>query len=254
MNDSQTVLLNIDTHIATITLNNPKTHNSLGALQVGLLTDYFVQVEDDSRVRVLVLKAEGERTFCSGASLSELQSGALTPQAFANMTQQLASLTVPSVCALQGNVYGGGCDLVLSCDFRIGQQGIRASIPAAKFGLCFPPTGIQRLVNLLGLSVAQQFLLAAEDFSDQRLMDVGFLTDLAGPDELDTRVDQLATKLAGFGPLALRAMKNISAQVANNGYDKEVAQRLVDACDSSADLAEGLQAAKEKRPPVFNGN
>ncbi len=251
--EAETVVFEKSGSIARVTLNAPGRHNSLGAIEIALLNDYFAQVEADPELRALLLTGAGERTFCAGAALDQLSSGEISPESFANMTTRLRTLSVPTVCAVNGSVYGGGCEVVLSCDFRFGGDGLRAFIPAAKFGLCYPPTGIARLVTTLGLSNAQKFLLATEEFDTEQLLQMGLLTHAAGSLSALEQATKYAEHLAGLAPLAMRAMKKISVQAASGVVDAECADALVALCGDSDDLQEGLLAAKEKRAPVFTG-
>lgn len=253
MRGMPTVLFDVDDSIATIRLNNAERHNSLGADELTALHDCLDRIEFDNNIRVMLLTGEGERTFCAGAALDQLTSGAISPELFAGMTRKLATLRVPSVCALNGSVYGGGCEIALSCDFRFGHDRIRAFVPAAKFGLCYPVSGIERLVATLGLSAAQRFLLAAEEFNAADLLTMGFLTQLLTEAEVYSTAKAYAETLATRGPLAVQAMKTLSLQAANKQLDSAQAQQLMQVCNESADLQEGLLAAKEKRQPIFTG-
>ncbi len=247
------VLLEIDSYVARITLNGEKKHNSLGADEIQLFAEYLKEINANANVRVLILTAAGERTFCAGAALDQLSAGEISPEMFAALTRSLAQVRVPSICALNGSVYGGGCEVALSCDFRIGQQGMRAFVPAAKFGLCYPPSGIARLVTCLGLSNAQRFLLLAEEFKAEQLLQMGFLTECVGEQGALAAAEVMAQTLVSRAPLAVQAMKEISQRVAEHTLDDERLVALVEQCASSADLAEGLLAAKEKRTPGFTG-
>ncbi len=251
--EAETIVFEKSGPIARVTLNAPQRHNSLGAIEIELLNEFFTQIEADSELRVLLLTGAGERTFCAGAALDQLSTGEISAEAFANMTTRLRTLSMPTLCALNGSVYGGGCEVVLSCDFRFGADGLRAFIPAAKFGLCYPPTGITRLVTTLGLSNAQRFLLATEEFSTAELLQMGFLTHAAGDESALRAAEQYAQHLSTLAPLAIRAMKEISLQAAGAGLDQERADALVALCGNSNDLQEGLLAAKAKRAPVFTG-
>src|SRR5918912_2150287 len=122
-------LLDIDGARATVRLNRPKYHNRIEAQDIAHLLSTFDRVEADHGVRVLVLTGTG-RTFCAGYDLSALQRGPGGGELdFARLVDRLERLAVPTVCALNGGVYGGGTDLALACDFRIGIRGIEFRMP-----------------------------------------------------------------------------------------------------------------------------
>ena len=238
---------------ACITLARPERHNALGNADVATLSAMLQRVDSDESFRVLVLTGAGEATFCSGASLREMRTGEMSGDRFDVLTRQLARSRVPTICRLNGNVYGGGAELALCCDFRIGTPGVRLSVPAARLGVCYPPGGLQRYVARLGLTTATRILLAAEEMDAKELTRVGFLTRCVDRGELDDAVDALATRLAALAPLAVQAMKRIMLDVTDGSVDAEVARRLVEEVDASTDLREGLAAWSEDRAPRFEG-
>ena len=136
-------------HIARLTLNNPAQHNALGQEQLSAIQSALVAVQGDEQVRVLIITGEGDKTFCAGASLQQLGSGSLSGDAFQETTDLIAELSIPTICAISGNVYGGGAELALSCDFRVGIAGSKLRVPAAAIGLCYPVSGVNRFVERL---------------------------------------------------------------------------------------------------------
>jgi len=196
--------------VARITLNRPDRHNALGADDVDALRDRLDEIAADGEVRVLVLTGAGERTFSSGASLGEMESGRMSGTVFDTVTDRLAALPLPTIARINGSVYGGGAELALCCDLRVGVRDTRLSVPATRLGICYPLGGLRRYVDRLGLGVASRILLAAEELSSDELLGVGYLTHLVDRDDLDDTVDALAGRLAHLeahphGPGAGRA-------------------------------------------------
>ena len=151
-------------------------------------------------------------------------------------------------------VYGGGTELALSCDFRVGIEGGRLRVPAAAIGLCYPAAGIARFVEKLGANVSRRMLLASETLESAELQRIGFLDYLVPREQLDERVEELALHIAGLAPLATRAMKELLLQAESGGIDAERAAALATLCDQSDDLQEGFAAQREKRSPRFAGH
>jgi len=213
----------------------------------------FSLVEENKDIRVLVISNRGEKTFCAGAALNQLSSGKISPNSFQDTTDQLAAIRVPSICAINGNVYGGGVELALSCDFRIGVRGSHMRVPAAKLGLCYPISGINRYVERLGVSLAKRILMAAEQFDAKELLHIGFLDYLVGADEIVNKTQDLADSISLLAPLAVQSMKHLLQQAASGEIDPNYAEELSKLCAESADLKEGFAASREKRAPVFTG-
>ncbi len=92
--------------------------------------------------RVLMIYSEGGRTFCAGADLGQISSGELTGDQFQAVTNQIADLSIPTICVANGNIFGGGVELAMSCDFRMAADDILMRVPAAAIGLCYPTDGI----------------------------------------------------------------------------------------------------------------
>jgi len=201
----------------------------------------------------LIVTGAGEKTFCAGASLQQLGAGQLNNELFQVTADQLAGMDIPTVCALNGNVFGGGVELALSCDFRIGVEGSRMRVPAAAIGLCYPLIGIKLFVQRLGLNTAKRLLVASEEFDAPAMLAVGFLDHLVLPGQLEDATNDLAQRIAGLAPLAVRSMKKILQQAAADGINADQARSLSQRCWDSEDLQEGFSAQREKRTPRFKG-
>lgn len=251
--DPPGVRLHLDGTVARLTLDRPERHNALEADDVALLLSQLDVIESSDAVRVITLTGSGSSTFCSGASLSQMESGDMSGEVFDTLTGRLAASRLPTVCVLNGSVYGGGAEIALCCDFRIGVTGSRLSVPAASLGVCYPVGGLRRYVERLGLSTANRILVSAEEMDAEEMLRVGFLTRLVSPEQLSTEADALAARLSGLAPLAVQAMKRILLTIASGEVDDAEAARLIDACTRSEDLEEGLRARREGRAPRFEG-
>ena len=185
--------------------------------------------------------------------MQELSDGQIGDEAFQQMTGQLANLAIPTICAMNGDVFGGGVELAVSCDFRIGIEGCRMRVPAAAIGLCYPLSGINRFVECLGVSITKRILVASEEFTAPSLLEMGFLDHLVMPQNLDSFVNKFAQHIAGLAPLAVQSMKSILRQLTTGTIDEEVANGLSTLCLESRDLLEGFAAKREKRNPLFEG-
>lgn len=251
--NSSNVILSIDSSIATICLDNPEKHNSLTGDDITLFINYLDSVASNPDIRVLIVTSTPGRTFCAGASLNELGSGNLSGEIFETLTNRLAAMHIPTICALNGSAYGGGSEIGLCCDFRIGIKGMRLFVPAARIGLCYPLNGIQRYVQKLGPNTAKRLLVASEEFHGEELLAIGYLTHLVEPDELESKTREMAESINRLAPIAVQAMKQICDQAGAGALDHDAARQSVQRCKQSEDLQEGLTAAREKRPPVFSG-
>jgi enoyl-CoA hydratase/carnithine racemase len=177
----------------------------------------------------------------------------MSGELFSTLTDALGGLEIPTVCALNGDAWGGGAELALCCDYRLGVAGMRLRVPASRIGLCYPVGGLQRYVERLGLDAATRILVGAEAFDDAALLSIGFLHRRFPRERLAAEAQALAGELAALAPLPVRAMKRILGQIARGSLDHAGAKAAVEACAASADLREGLAAQHEKRSPRFSG-
>jgi len=251
MTDS--IQFHVEGSVGTLLLNYPEKHNALGVVQFEAIHHVVEQVNKLPELRVLVVTGAGNKTFCAGAALNELSAGGMRDDAFQAMTTAIASLAIPTVCAANGNVFGGGAELALSCDFRIGVIGSRMRVPAASIGLCYPLPGIEKFVARLGPHVTKRILVASEEMDAQELHRVGFYDKIVDADRLQDEATAYAHHIAGLAPLAVRAMKRLLQQAAHVPIDVALAAQLSEQCLESADIQEGFAAKREKREPVFRG-
>lgn len=245
--------LSIEGAVARLTLDYPERHNALTREGLEQLHAHLREIEGTAGIRALIVTGSGERTFCSGAALDEVRAGAVDGDSFQALADRLASLPVPKLAAMNGSAYGGGAELGLCCDFRYGVTGMQMRVPAASFGLCYPPAGIRRYVSRLGVDAAKRILVAAETLDTDELLRIGYLHRVCAPQELPAAAEAWAKQLSSLAPLAVRAMLEICNAVADGNPDEEQARQWVAQCNRSSDLREGLSAALGKRIPRFTG-
>jgi enoyl-CoA hydratase len=244
-------LLVIEGARATVRLSRPRHHNRIEAPDIPHLVGIFDRIEADRSVRVLVLTGTG-RSFSAGYDLSALQRGPGGGELeFAHLVDRLERLRVPTICALNGGVYGGGTDLALACDFRIGVRGMEFRMPASRLGVHYYDGGLRRFVARLGLDVAKRVFLLAETLAADELLRIGYLTELVDADRLAGRAGELADLLASRAPIAVQGMKRALNAQADGTADTAGIDAAYAASFHSEEVAEGLHAWAERRPPRF---
>jgi enoyl-CoA hydratase/carnithine racemase len=197
--------LHIIDGVATITLRRPEQHNRIDADDPQVILGHLEKISADSSIVAVVVTGSGQKTFCSGYTLAQIESR--LDRSFEDMLDAIEKVAVPTICALNGSVYGGGTDLAMACDFRIGVRGSRFFMPAARFGLHYYPGGLRRFVTRLGSTATKRVFLTARTFNADELWRIGFLTDLVEADELQERVQEYVTGIGQCEPGAVRSMK-----------------------------------------------
>ncbi len=237
------MIYSVDGHVARLRLNRPAEHNRIEPEDLDLLISQVAQVNADRNVRVLILESTG-KTFSSGFHLGAIGHGA--PQRFEEAADALAWCRVPTIAAIQGNVYGGAADLALACDFRIGAPGIELMVPAVKLVIPYYPSAIERFLNRLGPQAVKRILILCDRVNAQQLLDWSYLDEIT--EDVCARATALAAQLESLAPLAVQAIK---AQL--NRFDRASASEALKACLASDDHKEGLAAWTEKRTARFTG-
>jgi enoyl-CoA hydratase/carnithine racemase len=156
-------------------------------------------------VVAIVVTGTGTRTFCAGYTISQIESS--LDRSFEDMLDALERCALPTICALNGSAYGGGTDLAIACDFRIGVRGSRLFMPAAKFGLHYYPGGLRRFVSRLGPCATKKIFLTSRTLDADDLLRIGFLTELVDPQDLHGKVQAYIGSLRECEPGVVRSMK-----------------------------------------------
>jgi enoyl-CoA hydratase len=253
---ASTPLFELDGARATIRLNRPRHLNRLQPEDLDALLKLFDRIEADSTIRALVLTGTG-RAFSAGYDLGSIAERAANAReqtagsAFEVVVNRLEDLAVPTICRINGGVYGGSTDLALACDFRIGVDTCEMFMPAARLGLHYYKSGIRRYVSRLGLDNAKKLFLTAEKIGAAEMLRIGYLTAMVPTEALDQEVDRLAAILAGNAPVAMRGMKRTINEFARGQLDEAAADRRHRDSMRSAEITEGIKAFAEKRPPKF---
>jgi enoyl-CoA hydratase len=244
---------------AMVRLNRPREHNRLEPADLAVLRETFNRVDMDPSIRALVLTGTG-KSFSSGfhiGALADRLAGKDAPRedrdAFEGMVDRLETLRIPTIAALNGSVYGGATDLALACDFRIGVEGMRLLMPAARLGIVYYASGIRRYVTRLGVAATKKLFLAAQPIDAAEMLRIGYLDEVVAAGDLISRAEALAATLAANAPLAVAGLKRAINETAVGALDRAALGAVRALCAESLDHAEGVKAWTEKRAPVFTG-
>jgi len=257
---TQTVLLDVQEGIATITLNRP---DRLNAIDLPML-DRFVATLDEAAattgVRAVVLAGEG-RAFCAGADQAEMVRRSADEwerivDRYLDPIRRIVAMDQPVIARLHGDAVGGGLGLALACDYRIAASGVRFCAPFVKIGLagCDMSAGYF-LPRLVGLGRATDLMMSGRFVAADEAERIGLVSRVVPDDSLDAAVKKLSQRLAGGPPRALaftkRAIRRSLDLSMEAEFDYEIFAQVQ--CLQSDDHREGLAAFHEGRPPRFEG-
>lgn len=244
--------LDIHGHIATVCLQRPASANKITPQDLKVLRQHVETVNQTEEVLLLVLRSTG-KYFCAGYDIAQVGGSQTEGQGFGDMVDAIENCRAVTLAVVHGGVYGGATDMVLACDFRMGAHPIEMFMPAARLGLHYYLSGLERYVSRLGVDMTKRLFLTAEKIDARQMFDCGFLTHLVAPEELQAQSEALCEQLASMAPLALLGMKHHLNQIARGTVDAQAVRASVLKTLASEDLREGGQAWKEKRPPRFTG-
>lgn len=245
--------------ILQITLNRPEQLNALSQEVLTRLSNIFQEAKQDASVRGILLTGEG-KAFCAGADIKQLAAlkGA-DGLAFARFGQavfrSLELLGKPSLAAIQGYAFGGGCELAMAATMRISANNTVFGQPEIKLGVIPGFGGTQRLSRLIGKGRALDICLTGRRFTAEEALQWGLVSELTTPENLLTRAKALLTEIVRLGPIALQSIMTVIHQ----GYDLSLEEAFeleaahFGICCTTADKREGVTAFLEKRTAVFSG-
>ncbi len=251
--------------VFTITINQPEKRNFLTAQLLREMTSTISALGREPHIRVLVIRGAGSIAFSAGYDISAIPAshGANSATPIRSISpldetlQAIRNFPYPVIAMVNGHAFGGGCELAVSCDIRIGRRGLAMGMPPAKLGIVYPPAGFRRFLMVLGFAKTLEMFLTGRRYESLDCLRMGLLNELAEPDALESVVYDLAAEIAENAPLALKGTKKALYRLAErqllNEEEESALALLFDQSLKSEDLKEGKKAFKEKRKPLFKG-
>lgn len=254
-----------ENHIATITMNDPKTLNAFSTPLKNAMMEALDEADKDADIRVIVLQGSNNN-FSSGGHIGEMLENGMDSEALSNklnfMVGEVAEISLklrnihkPIIAKLEGAVAGAGMNLALTCDFRIAADNAKFVQAFVNIGLIPDAGGIYLLNQLIGVAKTTEMVMLGDKLKAEDMARLNLVNDVVSSDELDASVLALATRLSSLPGKALASMKHMINTHAymglNEALDMEVHQQTMLA--KTEDFKEGITAFMEKRKPVYQG-
>ena len=255
----ETILLQVEDGIATVTINRPDKRNALSNAVRSELVHVLDALRDDDAARVVVFTGAGDKAFIAGADVAEFAQRTPMEQRAAMsgrvVFDEIATFPKPTIAMINGFALGGGCELALACDLRIAARSAKLGQPEVKLGILPGGGGTQRLPRLVGMGQALRLTLTGEAIDAEEAARIGLVEFVVDDGELLARTRALAAAIAAHSPVALRLIKDALRAAAeaplSDGLRQE--RELFITAFASEDAREGINAFLERRPPEFRG-
>ncbi|MFG2514034.1 crotonase/enoyl-CoA hydratase family protein [Streptomyces sp. NPDC048584] len=250
-----TVVLAARDDVLVISIDRPDVLNAIDQPTAGLLARAFTHLDEDGTARVGVLSG-GPKAFSTGADLRAVaagQSPVVPGRGFGGLTERPPRK--PLIAAIEGYALGGGFEMALACDLVVASRTAQFGLPEVTRGLIASAGGLLRLPTRLPHSVAMRMALTGERLTGEQAFDLRLVSELVDPGCALESAVALAARIAKNAPLAVRASKHLVNAAVDGATDEllrvqtELQARLL----ASPDVAEGIAAFRERRPPRWQG-
>ena len=245
--------MTIDGAVRTVVLNRADKRNALDGEMLGELLAAFTKPPGPDE-RVAVIRANGN-VFCSGLDMRERARAPGGASSIEKMLFAIETYPLPVVGVVQGVAIAGGNELALHCDHVVASTSARFGMSLAQIGLAPSWFLCKKLMEVAGPVITKQILLLGDPVPAKRLYDLGVISHLAEPGDLDKTAETIIQRLADNAPMSLRAMKALINREMNfrDGIYHHDVDALVEGVRLSSDAQEGIAARLEKRKAAFKG-
>lgn len=253
----QTQIIN---KVGIITLKNEAKRNCLSSDLLAAVNAAFDEFQAKGLGAVILRAAPGIKVWSAGHDIGELplrRDPLGYDDPLETTLRRIQTFPGPVICLVQGSVWGGACDVVMTTDIVVGDFSSSFAITPAKLGLPYNSSGILHFMNRLGINLAKEMFFTAEPVSAERAHELGILNHLVQAEEIESFTLDLAARITSHSPLSIAVIKEQFRLLSNahpiSPETFERIQGLRRKVYDSDDYAEGIRAFKEKRKPVFTG-
>jgi len=242
--------------ILILKIDRPDCLNALNSNTLLELQSILKTVQDDHKVKGIIISGAGDKVFVSGGDIDEIKnldsvSAKVLSSAGNDLMYFIEQFPKPILAAINGIAYGGGCELAMACHLRIASENATFALPEAKLGIITGMGGLQRMLQLVGKSKTYQLALTGEAIGAEEAAKIGLVNFVVSQNQLIARGSELLEKVVEQSPVSIRAIiRSINAYYSkDDGFQVEIEEFIK--CFEQNDFKEGVNAFKEKRKPEY---
>jgi enoyl-CoA hydratase len=256
----QTLLTELVEGTLVITINRPDKLNALNQDVIEELGKVMDEVYSNADIKGAILTGAGEKSFVAGADISEFTTldsaggAALAQKGQQQVFNKIENCPKPVVAAVNGFSLGGGCELAMSCHFRLASENAKFGQPEVNLGLIPGYGGTQRLTQLIGKGKSMELMMTGDMIGADEAKSLGLVNHVVPQAELLAKTKEILQKIQSKAPLAITKViycVNDAAKAEPNGFANEISR--FGECFSTEDMREGTSAFLEKRKAIFKG-
>ena len=252
----RTIIVDIDDHVALITLNRPDALNALNSEMLGELIAALREADRNDKVRCIVITGS-DKAFAAGADITEMAEKTFAEvfmsDMFGGVSDDFARIRKPIIAAVAGYALGGGCELAMMCDFIIAADTAKFGQPEINLGVVAGLGGTQRLTRFVGKSKSMEMHLTGRFMAADEAERSGLVSRVVPAKKLLDEAMAAAQKVAEKSALTSMAVK----EAVNRSYETTLSEglrferRLFHSMFATEDQAEGMSAFIDKREAQF---
>lgn len=249
----ETILLNTEGHVASITINRPKALNALSTQVLKELDQALDEVNANKDVYCVIITGAGDKSFVAGADIAEMKDKCVEEAAaygaFGNQVfRKIETFRCPVIAAINGFALGGGCELAMSCDIRLAAETAVFGQPEVGLGITPGFGGTQRLARLVGAGIAKEMIYSARNIKADRAYAIGLVNALYPAEELMAAATKMANGIAKNAPIAVANAKRAINDGLQTDIDSGLAIEVKEFADcfNSEDQTYGMTCFLEK--------
>lgn len=261
MTELSELILQENETVCTLTFNRPEKRNLLTPAILTQLSSELKRLEQEDKVRCVVLRGSGDKAFSSGYDISAIGESDMIKHhegdhPLGKALRAIESFPYPVIAMMNGHAFGAGLEVAATCDIRIAVDNCLFGMPPAKLGVVYSYSGLRKFLDLIGPGYTKELFLVGRPVSSERALEIGLVNFMVSREDIQEFAYEMANEIAENAPLSLRTLKesiNALQKRPISSEDEMTIRQMTLEVQNSQDYKEGQKAFAEKRKPEFKG-